>query len=99
MENFRGLNFPGKEIFDIDIHQVQSKLAIVDTRDARNGELCSIIGRIAIVAVTCFMDTTVCRTTRTGIRVTHFRGLIFRGPHSTEKNMKNTPPRKIPAIQ
>ena len=98
MENFRGLNFHGKEIFDIGIHQAQSKLAIVDTRDARNGELCSIIGRIAIVAATCFMDTTVCRTTRTGIRVT-LRELIFRGPHSTEKNTKNTPPRKIPAIR
>ena len=45
------------------------------------------------------MDTTVCRTTRTGIRVTNFRGLIFHGSHSTVKNTKITPPRKIPAIQ
>ena len=47
----------------------------------------------------CFMETTVCRATRMWIRIANFLGLIFRGSHSTTKNAKVTPPRKIPAIR
>ena len=42
-------------------------------------------------AVTCFTNTSVCRTACTWVRVTYFRGLIFRGSQSTVKNTKITP--------
>lgn len=57
-------------------------------------EFGSCLCTMPIVAVTCFMDKTVCRTTRTWIRVTKFRGVIFRG----SKTQRITPTRKIPAI-
>ena len=49
-------------------------------------------------AATCFTNTSVCRTACTWVRVTYFRGLIFRGSHSTVKNTKITSQWKIPTI-
>ena len=46
--------------------------------------------RIAVVAVTCFIDTNVCKSTRTWIQVTNFCGLFFCRSHLTAKNVKIT---------
>ena len=59
--------------------------------------LVTLFAEWLIVAVTCFMDRTVYRTTRPWIPVG--RGLIFCGFHLAEKNAKITRLRKIPAIQ
>ena len=46
---------------------------------------------MAIAALMCFMDRTVCRTTSMIVDISHkFHGLIFRGSHLTTQNMKIT---------